>query len=310
MSFLVELAESAYPSGALDRLTPVGDLGLDNALATMWMSQLAYETAHEQKVERILASWRMHKRDFETKGPIERLPPEGANVVIAGGRGVTIVAFAGTDPLRIEDWVTDLTAGLSLTNLHTGFETAVDTVWRKISLAIEERPADERNLFFTGHSLGGALALIAAERAARDLKDSKATAVYTFGCPRVGDLTFSNKYAPRLGDCTFRLVHGGDVVATVPPRFAGFRHVGDSIQCPTDGRFVGPPFEREPAVADEPDFFEATLTSGLADFRALAGFRFLRRLGPRPLDRAAALLPRMVRDHLPSNYFRALGVTL
>jgi hypothetical protein len=36
----------------------------------------------------------------------------------------------------------------------------------------------------------------------------------------------------------------------------------------------------------------------------------MRGIGPRPLDRLAVLLPRMVRDHVPSNYFRALGVTL
>jgi hypothetical protein len=42
----------------------------------------------------------------------------------------------------------------------------------------------------------------------------------------------------------------------------------------------------------------------------LAGFRFIRRIGPRPLDRLAGLLPRMVRDHLPANYFRALSITL
>ena len=51
--------------------------------------------------------------------------------------------------------------------------------------------------------------------------------------------------------------------------------------------------------------------SGLQDLSgACAPCRFLRAIGPRPLDRAAALLPRMVRDHVPSNYFRALGVTL
>jgi triacylglycerol lipase len=310
MSFLVELAESAYPKRALDRLALIEDFSLENALAMMWMSQLAYETADEKKVERILATWRMQKRDFESNDPITGCPPDSACVVIAGGLGATIVTFAGTDPLKIENWITDFSTAMSATNLHTGFKKSVDKVWPNIKNAIENRPANERALFFTGHSLGGALALIAAERAARELGQGEVTAVYTFGGPRVGGQPFFGDYTPGLGDRTFRLVHGGDIVATVPPKIGGFRHVGDCIQCPTDGRFDGPQTAREPAAADKPDFFESTLAAGLADFRALAGFRVVRRIGPRPLDRAAALLPRMVRDHLPSNYFRALGITL
>lgn len=309
MSFLVELAESAYPQHALDNLTPSESFSLENARAMMWMSQLAYETADENKVERILASWRMHKRDFESNDPVTGLPAHSSCVVIAGGRGATIVAFSGTDPLKIEDWITDFTTGLSPTNRHTGFEMAVDAVWPKIKDAIEKRPAEERALFFTGHSLGGALALIAAERAA-GLKDSVATAVYTFGGPRVGDSIFLGAYSKKLIDRTYRMVHGGDVVPTVPPKGIGFCHVGECIKCPTDGRFDGTQTERTAAAANEPDFIDAVIEAGLADFRALAAFRFLRRIGPRPLDWAAALLPRLVRDHLPSNYFRALGITL
>src|SRR5436190_22890410 len=70
MSFLVELAEKAYPPRALDRIKLVKDFNLDNALVMMWMAQLAYETAHEEKVERILGSWGMSKRAFKANDPI------------------------------------------------------------------------------------------------------------------------------------------------------------------------------------------------------------------------------------------------
>src|SRR5437016_7976060 len=227
MSFLVELARSAYPSTAMDRLAAVSSFSLDNARAMMWMSQLAYETAHESKIRDILASFQMTLRAFKSNDPVTGLPPKSACAVVAGGRNVTVVAFSGTDPLKIEDWITDFTPRETTQNLHQGFQDAVETVWPDIKLAIKNRPPSEQALFFTGHSLGGALAVIAAEHAMRDPEvQATATAVYTFGSPRTGGTEFFNNYAP-LGSRTFRLVHGNDVVATVPPSQLGdFRHVG------------------------------------------------------------------------------------
>ena len=309
MTFLVELARSAYPPKALKRLATVPDFNLDNALAMMWMAQLAYETADEKKIEGILDSWDLTKRAFASNDPITGFPPHSACLVVAGGLGATIVAFSGTDPLKIEDWITDFTPQRTVSDLHMGFEGAVATVWPRIKDAIETRPVGEEKLFFTGHSLGGALATIAAARAVRELK-IVATAVYTFGGPRVGGADFFAEYMPKLGGLTHRLVHGGDIVATVPPIGGGFLHVGESIHCPSDGTFDSAEMTRNPATDNKPDFLESILADGLADFRAFAALRLLRSMGPRPLDRLGALLPRMVRDHVPSNYFRALGVTL
>jgi triacylglycerol lipase len=314
MSFLVELGRNAYPDDALGGFAASAQLDdaravLDNARAMMWMSQLAYETAHRAKVESILGAWQLTMHAFISNDPVTGLPPKSACVVAAGGRSATIVSFSGTDPLKIEDWITDFSPALSATNLHSGFQDAVETVWPQINTVVTNRPASEQALFFTGHSLGGALAIIAAGRAMSEL-DVNATAVYTFGSPRTGGAAFFDRYTPNLGNSTFRLVHGTDIVPTVPPSLMGeFRHVGQLIQCPTDGRFD----TQTPTLApdeNKPDFTESALQSGLADIRALAVFRFIRRIGPRPLDRFAGLLPRMVRDHVPANYFRALSITL
>jgi lipase (class 3) len=312
MSFLVELDRSAYRGTALDRFAAASPFSLDNARAMMWMSQLAYETAHESKVADILVSFQMVLRALKSSDPVTGLPPKSACVVVAGGRDATIVAFSGTDPLKIEDWITDFNAPESTQNLHRGFQDAVETVWPDIKLAIKNRPPSEQALFFTGHSLGGALAIIAAEFAMRDPEVlATATAVYTFGSPRTGGMQFFNDYTPRLGDSTFRLVHGNDVVATVPPALLGdFHHVGRAILCGTDDdRFHEPP-DILPPDNDQPDFAANVLQTGLADIRAFAALRFVRSIGPRPLDRLAGLLPRMVRDHVPTNYFRALSITV
>jgi hypothetical protein len=309
MSFLVELARSAYPADALDGFAATPQFNLDNARAMMWLSQLAYETANRSKVDSIVGAWRLTIHAFISNDPATGLPPRSACVVVAGGRGATFVTFAGSDPLKIEDWITDFNAVPSATDLHTGFQNAVETVWPVIKTAIANRQASEQPLFFTGHSLGGALAIVAAERAMDELS-VPATAVYTYGSPRTGGKPFFDSYTPPLGHSTFRLIDGTDIVPTVPPSLPGdYRHVGRAIQCQTDGLFDA----QTPIMAPEenkPDFVEGAIQSALADIRALTAFRLIRSIGPRPLDRLAALLPRMVRDHVPANYFRALSITL
>jgi triacylglycerol lipase len=310
MSFLVAINRSAYPDNALDGFTAIAPFRLENARAMMWMSQLAYETDKEDKVNSILDAWQMKMRAFATNNPVTGLPPKSACVVVAGGRDATIVSFSGTDPLKIEDWITDFTAAPSATDLHSGFQAAVTTVWPAIKTAIKNRAASEQPVFFTGHSLGGALAIIAAELALSDPElQVPATAVYTFGSPRVGGQTFFDSYKP-LGGVTFRLVHGSDVVPTVPPSLpVDFRHVGEAIQCSSGDLFDAntPTF---PPEKNKPDFIESAIQNGLSDIRAFAAVRFFRRIGPRPLDWLTGLLPGMVRDHVPANYFRALSIPL
>ena len=88
-----------------------------------------------------------------------------------------------------------------------------------------------------------------------------------------------------------------------------FRHVGRAIQCPTEGLFDAQTQILAPEE-NKPDFVESVFQSGLADVRAFTSFRLIRRIGPRLLDRLTGLLPRMVRDHVPANYFRALSISL
>ena len=53
--------------------------------------------------------------------------------------------------------------------MHSGFANAVDKIWDRVPVAIKNKP-DGDALAFTGHSLGGVLAIIAAERARSELK--------------------------------------------------------------------------------------------------------------------------------------------
>lgn len=81
----------------------------------------------------------------------------------------------------------------------------------------------------TGHSLGGAIATIAAAewQGERDV-----AAVYTFGQPRVGRADFADFIRRHYGENIFRFVNNRDVVTRVPP---WNEHVGALRRFNADG---------------------------------------------------------------------------
>src|SRR5258708_4320788 len=134
-------------------------------------------------------------------------------------------------------------------------------MWGRFAGAIEEErvgPPDGQ-LIFTGHSLGGALAVLAAARAAAARR--AISAVYTFGMPRTGNAAFADDYNRRLGDRTYRLVYGSDIVPTVPPSAdpkLPYRHVGRYLRS-VSGRFEDKLMRESPKGqpekwSDEPTF--------------------------------------------------------
>ena len=96
---------------------------------------------------------------------------------------VTAIAFRGTVPSNAKDWVRDLdfcpTWRRRLGWCHRGFVTGAESVLPQIEKSERGRP-----LVFTGHSLGGAMALAAAALLVRRCFDVRA--LVTFGAPRVG----------------------------------------------------------------------------------------------------------------------------
>ena len=310
MSFLVEIDESAYRSNAINSFSASPSFALGDAQTMMWMSQLAYETAHPDKIKTILGRWSLGFKDLAGNDPTNRLPPNSACFVAAAGRNATIIAFSGTDPLNIIDWITDFTVVHSTDDLHTGFKAALDAVWAsRIRPVIEQRVANEQSLYFTGHSLGGALAILAAERAMSELSVT-ATAVYTFGSPRTGGTDFFARYGTELADRTFRLVYANDIVPAVPLTIRGnFLHVGHCMRCASADHFSANT-PRELISQNNPDILANVLNSALAAI-------FLFKLGhPAPgagsrlIDQLSIALPPPIRDHLPANYFRALSIPL
>lgn len=135
-----------------------------------------------------------------------------------------VLAFRGTEK-KISDWLTDARCVPTVdgrSKVHTGFLEAFTRKrgagGRTVKEAVEEildRPKakdDEGNpipLFITGHSLGGALALLATKLVAPDING----ACYTFGAPRVGNY----EYFRFIKTPVYRIVNSSDIVPRVPP---------------------------------------------------------------------------------------------
>ncbi len=270
----------------------------------MWMSQLAYEVrdAH-YKIPPVLNRWKLEPAALIADGRAS-IPFSSTRGLVARGRGATIIAFAGTDPAAFANWITNFNLGTRARDIHRGFDDAVEAAWRDISDAL--KPAGTAQpVFITGHSLGGALAIIAAERLRRELK-IEASAVYTFGAPRVGSPAFARSYnASGLGERTYRLVHGLDIVPTLPPSRLGFRHAGRMIMCERGSRFTG-----TEAISlcdcDDPPFFD-TVRRGfrqrIADVTT-GSFLPSSRSGWLGSWQKYVLTPTLT-DHVPERYRRA-----
>ncbi|MCX6065909.1 MAG: lipase family protein [Chloroflexi bacterium] len=100
-------------------------------------------------------------------------------------------------------------------------------------------------LFITGHSLGGALSLLALPDVIKSTSFKKPIS-YTFGCPRVGDNDFAKAYDALPNTRTFRVVNTSDLVTSIPlpvqvPLFpsGNYTHVGIPVDFTFQGNSLG-----------------------------------------------------------------------
>jgi hypothetical protein len=196
---------------------------------------------------------------------------------------VGVLAFRGTEPANIINWLTD--AGTMMRpfhggRVHTGFYENVEAIWDHVAEAISDAVNHAHGngngkskghrldtLYITGHSLGAAMAVIAAARFfTPDYKDWQPLirGIYTFGQPLVGDSVFAEECAKRFGDeLLYRHVYAHDIVPTVPTQDMGdYAHFGQEwASSSSDGPWtkVTHPNPRSPRIV-----FPAILSVGVS----------------------------------------------
>ena len=149
---------------------------------------------------------------------------------------LAILGFCGTVKGNLKNLLTDFDA-LPVSPgdpdgaiVHKGFSDALDIVWSDAKQLLagyrQEHPTSP--IYFTGHSLGGALASLAIWRFQKEQRDQNVS-LYTIGCPRVGNQRFCDELIARATRGVFRFMDGNDLVTHVPPAKLEYAHPGEGF---------------------------------------------------------------------------------
>lgn len=160
--------------------------------------------------------------------------------------GKAFLVFRGTEVSSLLDIIIDLLCiPWYRPSSHFGFGFS----WRSVRKDVRNWLKDHEDKFdrvaLCGHSLGGAIAHIAALELASDKEQKIDIAeVLTYGAPRSSflstgetydELLLNTKQKKTLGSVTFRVVNKLDLISKVPFSWFGYRHVGKLVYLSTDG---------------------------------------------------------------------------
>lgn len=149
---------------------------------------------------------------------------DGAEGYVFGNRFDCMIVCRGTEPNQWNDIKADANAWTVVSEVgrvHSGFHTEVNELWPLLEQQIKE---NQRPMWFSGHSLGGAMAAVCAVRCKISPIPSNPQAIFSFGAPRVGD----RSYTSFLKVKHYRWVN--------TPRWLGYRHMGQEIYINRRGR--------------------------------------------------------------------------
>jgi hypothetical protein len=217
-------AEDFFARRPMDPFDPAADparFSLPNALWLMELSRLVYRRNPDQELKphssprsNFLGPKNLEEIKFFND---DKADTQAMLVQPTTAPKWAALVFRGTEQ-KVADVISDL--GLSVPLLrkeaivHRGFKRALDVVWDEIKSSLDQ--LGDVPLFMTGHSLGAALATLAAAR-------HTPRAVYTFGSPLVGNHAFVETLN---GVPIHRVVDDIDGVTFVPPPLLGYEHVG------------------------------------------------------------------------------------
>jgi hypothetical protein len=229
----------------------------------------------------LLAYWKDALPIFQAAGfQAEFVSAHGTDCYVAAQKDFVVVAFRGTQPDDWRDVLSDANIVLAPWQdgmVHLGFRRAFEVIRPGLD-PILQRLTPGRTVWFCGHSLGAALATLAADHY------GAAGGVCTVGSPRVGDAAFVRAFNARLSGRSARYINSRDVVTHLPAPI-GYQHVDARRFIAADGSISA----GEPAA---PHVFADLIDNTRALLDGVEGWSKGMRLAA----------PQFLLDHMPKAY--------
>ncbi|WP_428442082.1 lipase family protein [Photobacterium sagamiensis] len=217
-----------------------------NALAMAKLSKLVYsdtDTKNKKPHETyILQQLKTNDSGYRNVTGYDR---NTAQAMLVEHESFIAVVFRGTD--EIGDWVDNLKAfavSALFGDFHRGFYESLDDIWSEMEKDLNglkqaivkdsNGTKHRRPIFFAGHSLGGAMATIAAAKYINE--DKQFTAVYTYGQPRAMTRSTARIFNAEAKNRLHRFQNNEDIVTRVPARVMNYSHVGQCCYIDADGQ--------------------------------------------------------------------------
>ena len=208
----------------------IKDFSFQNALAFANASSLAYTEPDEYK--KVLTEWGFLK--------VYPLDKGGTQGFVAKKNDILLIAFRGTEKSKIEDILADVLVfqkNTQLGKIHYGFLKALQFIWEDLLKALEELQDNNQDIWITGHSLGGALATLAAAKLASEGKQN-IKGIYTYGKPRVGNMDFKLNFEKLFKTSAYRITNFRDPVSIIPFSFSRILKWNIALQYKHSGQMV------------------------------------------------------------------------
>ena len=215
MAYMAELAYLKYDEPSAD-----------SELAVELLSR-ALERTKRGSVDKVIAAVR-RRYDYDHEAQkrelsrsldqidwtlLDTFSVNGTQGFVAYSARFAALAFRGTEPDRIGDIKADVKATQTTCptggRVHSGFKEQYDDVATRVEDLLARDEITEKPLFVAGHSLGGAVATIAARRLTAE---HRVAACYTYGSPRVG----TEDWVAQIKTPIYRIVNSADPVPMVP----------------------------------------------------------------------------------------------
>ncbi|KAH9484947.1 putative feruloyl esterase A [Psilocybe cubensis] len=162
-----------------------------------------------------------------TQGFVARDDSRKEIVIAFRGTGELKDAFVDLQIIMKPLQITGLTTSVSGAQAHTGFQYAYNVAASTVLKTVKAQAAayPTYTIVVTGHSLGGAVAALAAVSIKAAVNPKAGLKLYTYGQPRTGNAAFATYVENTIGvNNIFRAVHTYDGVPTILFKELGYRH--------------------------------------------------------------------------------------